>query len=87
MIGLYLFLPSSSSKSGQAVQREFSVGMLNYLLYDFRLIQLTTSDQRRALERLEGDRERDETDAEKTEEKEIIRNAAREKKKKGTKPG
>lgn len=44
-------------------------------------------DQRKALERREGDREEDETDAEKMEEAEIVRNVATEKKMKVAKLG
>lgn len=54
MAGLYFFIPSSSSFSGQARQK-------NIL------------GQRQALERHEGDREEEETDAEKAEEAEMIR--------------
>ncbi|KAF6240543.1 hypothetical protein HO173_001211 [Letharia columbiana] len=54
MAGLYFFIPSSSSFSGQAMQK-------NIL------------GQRQALERHEGDREEEETDAEKAEEAEMIK--------------
>ncbi|KAL2038914.1 hypothetical protein N7G274_008254 [Stereocaulon virgatum] len=68
VIGLYYFMPSSPSKSGQAMQK--------------RIL-----DSRQAVEWREGDREQEETDAEKIEEAELMRKAAREKKMKATKAG
>jgi hypothetical protein len=46
-----------------------------------------TKDSRKAVEWREGDREEEETDAEKMEEAELIRKAARENKMKATKAG
>lgn len=47
--------------------------MLDRFLHDLWLIQLPAQGQRQALERHEGDREEEETDAEKAEEAEMIK--------------
>lgn len=70
-------MPSSSSKSGHTMQTRI-LGTYTFLYFfsvtfGWSRVLLIAADQRKALERREGDRERGETEAERMEEEEMIK--------------
>ena len=78
---LYNFLPSPSatSASAQGIEKRMLgtlIGLYQFMdCCDLKLMTPSDSVSRRAVERHEGDRERDETEAEKAEEASLIKKA------------